>query len=159
MSDRTIGNAFEKKIIEQILEPAGYRCEKAKPAIIWIPEKKKGKTVYTYSYGAPKPKLRPITMQVDFFKCIDIIAIHPGKPYTLFIQATTGGDTARYERQKKILECKHFCQAAHRVQLWQRDGMNKQTIHIFCLGVTKEGDPIWYKKTWELKKEIPVGIL
>jgi len=143
VSTRALGNNFVNKIIEKVFKPARYAIEKAKAKIIWIPERRfdpvSKRQIIIQENG--RAKLRPITQAEDLFGCIDLMAVHPKSPWTFLIQATIGDDRRRQMRQKKILEAQIFNPAVHKVQVWQRDGENKQIVHIFEL--TRDQDERW----------------
>jgi len=131
-----IGNAFVKKIREKALEPNGFRVQTAGKHVVWIPERRfdprAGKAVPVFENG--KMKLRPITRQEDFFGCLDLIALHQSlHPCTHFIQATVGGDRARQERQKKIVDAACWNIEFQKVHIWQRDDKDKQQVWIYEL--------------------------
>jgi hypothetical protein len=101
MSNRAAGQRFEKKI-KDYLESIGFVVEKARASVIWIKK------------GPGKPT--PISTHHDLFGVADMIAIHPAKKYTLFVQATRDVSDAAPRRRK--LEAVPWNHEAQRVQLW-----------------------------------------
>ena len=110
MSNREKGKSFEKKI-KQYLESLSFVVERAKPAARWI---------------GPG---RCISGPNDILGCADIMAVHPKKDYTVFIQATSGHGIAP---RKKKLETVPWS-AAQRVQLWSPQEKLRNGIRVLWL--------------------------
>ena len=114
MNYRKIGNDFVNKCIEQALEPNGWKCQKA------------GKLV---SYFKKDGRFIALTRQEDLFGAFDVVAVHPQKPFTLWIQMTVGGSSAASTRRKKIeAAAPAFNEASGRLLLWTRQGDDKQRV-------------------------------
>src|SRR3990167_11369526 len=111
MSNRSRGAAFEVRI-KKYLESLGFTVDKARAAL---------------HFRGPG---KFFSSQNDFFGCADLIAIHPEKPYILFIQATLGEISSR---KKKLLAVPWNLQVC-RVQLWKRDEAFRGGIVVKELG-------------------------
>ena len=105
MSNVAKGNRFEKEVKER-LESQGFWVEQARP-------KRVGKRSIAH----------------DFYECIDLIAIHPKKPMTYFIQCTTGAASPRRHKIDKV----PWNYDAHNVQIWKKmkDGRIKTYMKLW----------------------------
>ena len=144
------GSAYEDAI-RKYLESLGYTVDKARATRkqLFGPRgpirDKKGNPVYVSSRN-------------DFFGCVDLIALHPQKSYTLFIQATKDRGVSR--KQSK-LETVDWNLRHHRVQVWMPSagGPGTTAVHILtglphAIGNTQEA-AIWQKVVIKRRKGVP----
>lgn len=113
VSDRDRGAIYERRAKEE-LEAAGYKVDRARGQIIWIPTPK-----WHPMYG--KVARVPITRDVDWLDAFDLEAVCPTE--ILYIQVTTGGYSAASRRRDKVAEAaKSFPVSPlikHQVWRWQ----------------------------------------
>jgi len=95
------GKAFESRIVKY-LNSLGWFTEKARP-------------VWTFFGGVARPRKGT----GDFFHAFDVVAIHPLKDYTLFIQATIS-ENKLSEKRKKV-DAIQWNLAGKKIQVWLKD--------------------------------------
>lgn len=110
MNNREKGKAFEKKIM-LYLQAHGFTVDQARPTLKWVGPGK--------CFSSP----------CDFFGAADLVAVHPGRLFTLFIQAHAHHDrAARLEKLERV----HWNLQAQRVQLWL-PGKSRDSMRIYTL--------------------------
>ncbi len=116
MNNRAAGQRFEAKC-KKYLESIGFTVDKARAALHFI--------------GPGKF----FSSQCDFFGAADLMAIHPAKTYTLFVQCHRG--TSLNPRREK-LEKVPWNFKAQKVQLWTADE------------IVRGGIRTWIRESWAL---------
>lgn len=110
-NSRQKGNTFENKIKEYLIS-LGYRVDKARAKLLWLPDRK-----------------FPISSPCDLLEFADLIAVHPNRPYTLFIQATINPSNVSVRRKKA--EDLTWNLSVQRVQVWCKDITLRGRVRVF----------------------------
>ena len=132
MTSRQKGKAFETKI-RKYLESVGYTVDVARPTIKYCGPGK--------IFSGPN----------DFWGCIDLIAFHPNKAYTLCVQAHAGDNAST---KRKDVEKLPWNTNAQCVQVWTPLAGIKRGIRTYWL----QKDGSWREILWAMKTgEVPVG--
>jgi hypothetical protein len=134
MSNRAAGKRFENRIADY-LKSLGFAVEKARAVVKFVGP---GKAI-----SGPQ----------DILGVADIMAIHPQRSWTLFIQATLGSISPRLKK----LESVDWSITGQRVQLWTRQVGMQGGIRVLTLNQDKG----WVEEFFRLKngKWPPDGIL
>jgi hypothetical protein len=133
LSNRSRGAAFETRI-KQYLESVGYTVDKARAAL---------------AFRGPG---KFFSSQNDFLGCADLLAVHPQRPWTLFVQATLG---QKAPRQKKM-EAVDWNLNAQKVQLWTRPAPGHARILTLHRN-TDDAKPFWTERSFRLCNGIVDG--
>ena len=131
MTNRQRGKAFEAKI-KKYLQSIGFIVDVARPTIKYCGPGK--------IFSGPN----------DFWGCIDLIAFHPGKAYTLMIQAHAGDNAST---KRKDVEKLPWNTNAQFVQVWTPLAGIKRGIRTYWL----QNDGSWSEILWAMKDGIVPG--
>ena len=139
MSNRAAGKRFEDRC-KKFLESLGFCVDKARAATRWTPRG-------TFSSSN------------DFLGCADLLAVHPEKPYTLFVQCTLGDIGSRQRKMEAV----PWCHEAQRVMVWSRQEGMASGIRSHRLGIWtgKEGTNSfkWDEAFFRMKDGQEPGVL
>lgn len=113
VSNREAGNRFENRC-RDYLESLGFAVDKARAKVMMIRDNKTN-------------KMRMISGPNDFFGCADLIAVHPSRPYTLFLQCTLDSGVGR--KKDKLLAVP-WNLSVQKVQIWMRQDGVKSGIRV-----------------------------
>jgi len=111
MSAASKGKAFEKKV-EAFLVGRGFTVMRTWPK---------------YGFFKKNGKMVVITSRQDFFGCADLVAIHPGRNKTYFIQCTLTDAAVRRTKMEAIA----WNLDAQNVTVWKRMEADKQAVKIY----------------------------
>lgn len=134
---RAAGNRFELRV-KHFLESIGWTADKARQAAKFLGP---GRIV-----GTPN----------DFFGCIDIMAVHPEKTYTLLVQTTLDSGIGR---KKRDLEAVRWNLTAQRVQIWVPAAMQSGIRALTLLSRGGNAEPArWSEQFFRMiQGEEPIG--
>ena len=113
MSATSKGKAFEKKI-QAFLEERGFTVMRTWPK---------------YGFFKKNGKMIVITTRQDFFGCADLVAIHPKKKHTYFIQCTLTDAAVRREKMEAV----PWNLEGQPVFVFKRMEINKQDVKIYLM--------------------------
>lgn len=130
MSNRSVGNAFEKKV-RGIMEGLGLEVDQARPTLKMLAP---GKFVSTPN---------------DFFGCIDLMAFSYSRDRVFMVQTTTGSP---YPRRKKITQ-RRWPMHLFTVMVIERSKEKKQEWIVHFLREAADLSQGWEKKTYDSKSE------
>lgn len=134
MSNRAIGKRFEDRC-KKFLESLGFTVDKARASLKFVGPGK-------FFSGAN-----------DIMGCADLVAVHPHKGYTLFVQCHHSTSSSRTRKEK--LENVKWNLPAQKVQLWMP--LEDLMAGIRTLELRPEG---WKEYIWRMKKgEEPLNVL
>lgn len=137
MSTRAAGQRFELRC-KKYLESVGFTVDKARAAL--------------RSFGPGKYFSSPC----DFFGCADLIAVHPDKPYTLFVQCYASPGHGPGNKLKELGAVKWNLKAQN-VQLWQRVDSIAGGIRTLIRREV-DGQMAWGEMIWRMRNgEEPEG--
>lgn len=125
MTSRQKGKNFETKI-RKFLESLGYTVDVARPTIKYCGPGK--------IFSGPN----------DFWGCIDLIAFHPNKAYTLCVQAHAGDNAST---KRKDVEKLPWNTNAQCVQIWTPLASVRGGIRTFLY----HGDKNWTETLWKMQ--------
>lgn len=139
MSKREAGNRWEIRI-KEYLESLGFVVDKCRAKVMMIRDK--------------TGKMRMISGPNDFFGCADLIAIHPNRYFTLFIQATL--DSGMGRKKQKLMTIP-WNLSVQRVQIWMRQDGVKSGVRVTQFNAGE----IWQERIFRMKNSEapPEGVL
>lgn len=137
MTSRQKGKAFETKI-RKYLESVGFTVDVARPTIKYCGPGK--------IFSGPN----------DFWGCLDLIAVHPEKAFTLGIQASC--DVGNVAAKKKKCEAIPWNIMVQNIQIWVPLEGVRGGIRTYQLGIVQPTGIQWREILWAMKTgEVPVG--